>query len=134
MEIKGIDISQWENGFKFSALRNSEYKFASIVWAHEPVTTKELVKLCQEELEWKRTTTYTVLKRLCERGIFQNENSVVTSLIPKEQIQKGESRQFVQRTFGGSLPGFIAAFLGNDKLTEQEAEELKAMIDQHRED
>ena len=113
---------------------DSEYKFASIVWAHEPVTTKELVKLCQEELEWKRTTTYTVLKRLCERGIFQNENSVVTSLIPKEQIQKGESRQFVQRTFGGSLPGFIAAFLGNDKLTEQEAEELKAMIDQHRED
>jgi predicted transcriptional regulator len=113
---------------------DSEYKCASIVWAHEPVTTKELVKLCQEELEWKRTTTYTVLKRLCERGIFQNENSVVTSLIPKEQIQKGESRQFVQRTFGGSLPGFIAAFLGNDKLTEQEAEELKAMIDQHRED
>lgn len=112
---------------------DSEYKFASIVWAHEPVTTKELVKLCQDELEWKRTTTYTVLKRLCERGIFQNENSVVTSLIPKEQIQKGESRQFVQRTFGGSLPGFIAAFLGNDKLTEQEAEELKAMIDQHRE-
>ena len=98
------------------------------------VRIKQLVKLCQEDLEWKRTTTYTVLKRLCERGIFQNENSVVTSLIPKEQIQKGESRQFVQRTFGGSLPGFIAAFLGNDKLTEQEAEELKAMIDQHRED
>ncbi len=112
---------------------DSEYKFACIVWAHEPVTTKELVRLCQEQLEWKRTTTYTVLKRLCERGIFQNMDSTVTSLIPKEQIQKGESRQFVQRTFGGSLPGFIAAFLGNETLTAQEAEELKAMIDQHRE-
>ena len=112
---------------------DSEYKFASIVWAHEPVTTKELVQLCQEQLEWKRTTTYTVLKRLCERGIFQTDNSVVTSLIPREQIQKSESQQFVQRTFGGSLPGFIAAFLGGDKLSEQEAEELKTMIDQHRE-
>lgn len=114
-------------------LFDSEYKFACIVWAHEPVTTRELVQLCQEQLEWKRTTTYTVLKRLCERGIFQTENSVVTSRIPREAIQQGESRQFVKRTFGGSLPGFIAAFLGNDKLTEQEAEELKAMIDQHRE-
>ena len=112
---------------------DSEYKFASIVCAHEPVTTKELVQLCQEQLEWKRTTTYTVLKRLCERGIFQTDNSVVTSLIPREQIQKSESQQFVQRTFGGSLPGFIAAFLGGDKLSGQEAEELKAMIDQHRE-
>ena len=111
----------------------SEYKFACIVWAHEPVMTRELVQLCQEQLEWKRTTTYTVLKRLCERGIFQTENSVVTSRIPREAIQQGESRQFVKRTFGGSLPGFIAAFLGNDKLSEQEAEELKAMIDQHRE-
>lgn len=114
-------------------LFDSEYKFACIVWAHEPVTTRELVQLCQTQLEWKRTTTYTVLKRLCERGIFQTENSVVTSRIPREAIQQGESRQFVKRTFGGSLPGFIAAFLGNDKLTEKEAEELKAMIDQHRE-
>ena len=112
---------------------DSDYKFASIVWAYEPVTTRDLVKLCQEQLEWKRTTTYTVLKRLCERGIFQTEDSVVTSLLPKEQIQHGESRQFVKRTFGGSLPGFIAAFLGNETLSEQEAEELKAMIDQHRE-
>ena len=112
---------------------DSEYRFACIVWAHEPVTTRELVQLCQEQLEWKRTTTYTVLKRLCERCIFQTENSVVTSRIPREAIQQGESRQFVKRTFGGSLPGFIAAFLGNDKLSEQEAEELKAMIDQHRE-
>lgn len=112
---------------------DSEYRFACIVWAHEPVTTRELVQLCQEQLEWKRTTTYTVLKRLCERGIFQTENSVVTSQISRAEIQQGESRQFVKRTFGGSLPGFIAAFLGNDKLTEQEAEELKAMIDQHRE-
>ncbi len=111
----------------------SEYRFACIVWAQEPVITKELIQLCQEQLEWKRTTTYTVLKRLCERGIFQTENSVVTSIIPQEEIQRGESRQFVKRTFGGSLPGFIAAFLGGDTLSEQEAEELKAMIDQHKE-
>ncbi len=122
-----------ENQHDTPKIFDSEYKFASIVWANEPITTKELVRLCQEQLEWKRTTTYTVLKRLTERGIFQTKDSVVTSLIPKEQIQKGESRQFVQRTFGGSLPGFIAAFLGSDKLSEQEANELKAMIDQHRE-
>ena len=112
---------------------DSEYKFACIVWEHEPVSTRDLVKYCAEQLEWKRTTTYTVLKRLCERGIFQNEDSMVTSLIPKEEIQHGESRQFVKRTFGGSLPGFIAAFLGNDTLSDEEAEALKAMIDNHRE-
>ena len=112
---------------------DSEYKFACIVWEHEPVSTRDLVKYCAEQLEWKRTTTYTVLKRLCERGIFQNEDSIVTSLIPKEEIQHGESRQFVKRTFGGSLPGFIAAFLGNDILSDEEAEALKAMIDNHRE-
>lgn len=111
----------------------SEYRFACIVWAHEPVTTRELVTLCQEQLQWKRTTTYTVLKRLCERGIFQTMDSVVTSLIPQEKIQHCESRQFVKRTFGGSLPGFIAAFLGGETLSEQEAELLKEMIDQHKE-
>ena len=113
---------------------DSEYRFACIVWAHEPVATRELVQLCQAQLDWKRTTTYTVLKRLCERGIFQTENSVVTSLIPQEDIQHCESRQFVKRTFGGSLPGFIAAFLGGETLSEQDAEELKARIDQHKED
>lgn len=112
---------------------DSEYKFACIVWEHEPVSTRDLVKYCAEKLEWKRTTTYTVLKRLCERGIFQNENAIVTSRIPKGDIQHGESRQFVKRTFGGSLPGFISAFLGNDTISEEEAELLKAMIDQHRE-
>lgn len=112
---------------------NSEYKFACIVWEHEPVTTRDLVNYCAEQLEWKRTTTYTVLKRLCERGVFQTIDSEVTSLIPKEEIQHGESRQFVKRTFGGSLPSFIAAFLGNDTLSAEEAEQLKAMIDQHKE-
>ena len=110
-----------------------ETRFAHIVWDHAPMTTAQLIKLCGEQLQWKRTTTYTVLKRLCERGIFQNVDSVVTSKIPKEEIQHGESRQFVKRTFGGSLPGFIAAFLGNDTLSDEEAEALKAMIDNHRE-
>ena len=110
-----------------------EARFADIIWQHAPLPSGELVKLAEGELGWKRSTTYTVLKRLCERGIFQNVNSVVTSKIPKEEIQHGESRQFVKRTFGGSLPGFIAAFLGNDTLSDEEAEALKAMIDNHRE-
>lgn len=126
-------MSDAADGGATPKLFDSEYRFACIVWAHEPLTTRELVRLCQEQLEWKRTTTYTVLKRLCERGVFQMEQSVVSSKIPRAEIQRGESRQFVKRTFGGSLPGFIAAFLGGgDTLTEQEAEEIKAIIDQHR--
>ena len=89
---------------------DSEYKFASIVWAHEPVTTKELVKLCQEELEWKRTTTYTVLKKLCDKGIFKTENSMVTALISKQEFEGMQSEQFVEETFQGSLPAFLTAF------------------------
>ena len=111
----------------------SEYRFACIVWEQEPITTRALVQLCEQRLGWKRTTTYTVLKRLSERGVFQTEHSVVTSKIPKEAIQHGESRQFVKRTFGGSLPGFLAAFLGGETISEEEAEALKQMIDQHKE-
>ena len=108
----------------------SEYKFACIVWDKEPVSVKELIQLCNEELEWKRTTTYTVLKRLCERGILINNDGVVTSLYTKEQIQYSESRQFLDKTFEGSLPGFMAAFLKGKKISDKEIQELRQMLDE----
>ncbi|WFR58498.1 BlaI/MecI/CopY family transcriptional regulator [Anaerocolumna sp. AGMB13025] len=110
----------------------SEYRFACIVWEHEPVSIKELIMLCQERLEWKRTTTYTVLKKLCDKGILKTEDSVVISLIPKEEVQKYESAQFIDRTFGGSFPMFIAAFMRNKTLTKKEIEEIERLIDDYK--
>lgn len=115
-------------------LCESEYRFASIVWENEPVGSGELVRLCEQELGWKKSTTYTVLKKLCDRGILQNINSVITSLVKQKQVQKSESEQFVSRTFNGSLPRFITAFLDNKKLSRQEAEELKKLIDSYKEE
>ncbi len=114
-------------------LGESEYRFAGIVWANEPLGSGELVKLCEQELGWKKSTTYTVLKKLCERGILQNEKAVVTSLIKQEQVQKFESEQFIDRTFGGSLPRFITAFMNDKTLSNQEADELKRLIDSYKE-
>ena len=110
-----------------------EGKFADLIWQHAPMTTKELVALCEKELNWKRTTTYTVLKKLCERGFARNEGAVVTALIPREQVQAFESEHFVERTFDGSLPGFLAAFLGGKTISKQEADALKRLIDEHKE-
>lgn len=110
----------------------SEYKFACIVWEKEPVTVKELISYSNEQLEWKRTTTYTVLKRLCERGILKNEDGLVTSLYTKEEIQYSESRQFLDKTFEGSLPGFMAAFLKGQKVSEKEIDELRHMLDEFK--
>ena len=112
----------------------SEYRFACIVWDKEPVSMKELIKLCSEELEWKRTTTYTVVKRLCERGILKNEEGVVSSVYTKEQIQYSESRMFLDKTFQGSLPGFMAAFLKDKKISEKEIDELRRMLDEYSKD
>ena len=106
-----------------------EARFADIVWANEPLTTKVLVSLCEKELNWKRTTTYTVLKKLCERGIFKTENSVVTSLISKNEFYAIQSENFVDETFAGSLPAFIAAFSSRKKLNTKELEEIKKMLD-----
>lgn len=106
-----------------------EAHFADIVWANEPLTTKELVALCEKELNWKRTTTYTVLKKLCERGIFKTENSIVTSLISKKEFYAIQSENFVDETFAGSLPAFIAAFSSRKKPTAKELEEIKKMLD-----
>ena len=111
-----------------------EAKFADLIWAHEPLSSGELVKKCAEELDWKKSTTYTVLKKLCERGIFQNTEGVVTSLISKQEYCAMQSEQFVEETFGGSLPAFLAAFSKRKKLSQKELEEILKMIDSYGED
>ena len=105
-----------------------EARFADIVWEQAPMTTKELVALCEAQLNWKRTTTYTVLKKLCERGIFKTENSTVTVLITREEFYAIQSEQFVDSTFCGSLPAFIAAFTARKKPSAKDMEEIKRMI------
>lgn len=112
-------------------LCDSEYKFMLIVWEHAPVNSGELVTLCNEQLGWKKSTTYTVIKKLSERGFIKNENAVVSVLVEKENCQSVETEYFVERTFGGSLPSFLAAFLNSRKLSVKEAEEIKKMIDSH---
>lgn len=107
-----------------------EARFADIIWEHEPVTSTELVKLAAEALSWKRTTTHTVLRRLCDKGLFQNEKGTVTALISRSEFYALQSRQFVDDTFEGSLPAFIAAFTKHTKLTAQEVEEIRRIIDE----
>jgi len=111
-------------------LFDAEYKFVSIIWDNEPIKSTELAKLCADKLGWKKSTTYTVLKKLCERGILQNKDATVTSLVKREDVQKYESRALLEKTFDGSLPKFLAAFLSDRKLSEQEAEELKRIIEE----
>lgn len=107
---------------------DSELRFCEILWSHEPVKSSELVRLCAEELGWKKSTTYTVLKRLCDKGIFQNENGTVTSRMTKEEYAAAQSEKFVEDTFGGSLPAFLAAFTKRKKLSETELAEIRDMI------
>ncbi len=109
-----------------------EAKFADIIWQNEPIASGELVKLCEADLGWKKSTTYTVLKKLCERGIFQNEQGTVTSLISKEEFNSLQSEKFVEETFEGSLPAFIAAFTRRKKISEKEIDEIQMMIDMYR--
>lgn len=110
----------------------SEYRFCLILWANEPIKSSELVKLCKEQLDWKPTTTYTVIKRLSERGVLKNENTLVTSLVSKDEIQAAEIDEMVEKTFEGSLPAFIAAFTKHSKLSEKEIDEVQGMIDRFR--
>ena len=114
-------------------LCDSDYRFMSVVWESEPVGSGQLVRLCQDRLGWKKSTTYTVLKKLCGKGLVSNENATVSVLVPRQEVTAAESAAFVDRTFGGSLPGFVAAFLGGRKLSAKEAEELKRLIDAHKE-
>lgn len=108
-----------------------EAQFADIIWENEPLTTAELIKLCQKKLNWKRTTTYTVLKRLSERGIFQNIDGVVTSVISKDDFYSMQSEQFIDETFKGSLPAFFAAFTSKKKLSKKDISEIKKLIDSY---
>ena len=118
---------------EYQKLGTVEAKFADIIWAHEPLPSRELVALCQQELNWKKPTTYTVLRKLCERGIFQNTDGQVTSLISREDFYAACSEQFISETFAGSLPAFLAAFTRRKGLTAEEAALIRRMIDDHTE-
>lgn len=109
-------------------------RFADIVWANEPVGSGELVKICEKELNWKKATTYTVLRKLCEKGLLKNENGVVSSLISKEDFYSAKSEQIIEESYEGSLPAFIAAFISRKNLTAKEADEIQKMIDIFREE
>ena len=111
----------------------SEYRFCRILWEHQPIKSKELVKLCQEQLGWKPTTTYTVIKRLSERGVLKNEDTMVSSLVSKDEVQAAEIDELVEKKFEGSLPAFVAAFTRHRKLSEKEIDEVQRMIDRFRE-
>lgn len=120
-------------GMENLKLCESDYRFMQVVWENEPVASGKLVTLCAEKLGWKKSTTYTVLRKMCEKGFLKNEDTIVTSVIPKEKVQAYESEYFVEKTFDGSLPKFIASFLGGKTLSEKEAEEIKRLIDAHKE-
>lgn len=111
----------------------SEYRFCLILWEYEPVNSTRLVELCKAQLGWSKATTYTVIRRLAERGVLKNENATVTSLISKEQAQEAELDELVEKTFEGSIPAFIAAFSRSKRLSAEEANQLRALIDQYEE-
>ncbi len=112
----------------------SEYRFCLLLWEHEPVNSTELVTLCRDQLGWSKSTTYTVIRRLCERGVIQNENAMVSSRISKEEAQSARLEELVEETFEGSMPAFIAAFSKSSKLTKTEVDQLRALIDRFQED
>lgn len=125
--VKGVFMAEYKLG-------EIEMRFAYIIWEHEPLTSGELVKICAQELNWKKSTTYTVLRRLCERGLFQNEEGTVASLVSKEDFFALQSEKFVDDTFAGSLPRFLAAFTRRKKLSEREIEQLQRIIEDNRGD
>ena len=109
-----------------------ESKFADIIWKNEPMTSRQLVEMAKQELDWNKSTTYTILRRLCERGIFTNENGVVSSVLKKDEFYAVQSEQFVEDTFSGSLPAFLAAFTSRKQLSDQEIDELITLINSKR--
>ena len=112
----------------------SEYRFCLILWDNEPINSTKLVQLAKEQLGWSKATTYTVIRRLSERGVLKNENTIVSTLISKEEAQKSRLEEMVEETFEGSMPAFIAAFSKSKKLTRQEVDQLKALIDSYEEE
>ena len=119
---------------KRSKLGELETIFAEMIWDNEPLRSSELSDMAEERLGWKKTTSYTVLKKLCNKGLFQNKKAVVTSLVSRSEFYTAQSEDFVESTFRGSLPAFLAAFMGDRKLTKEEAEELHRMVDEYREE
>jgi predicted transcriptional regulator len=111
----------------------SEYRFCLIMWEHEPINSTKLVKICKERLNWSKATTYTVIRRLSERGVLKNENTIVSSLYSKEQIQEAQMEELVDKTFEGSMPAFIAAFSRSKRLTNREVDQLRKFIDEYQE-
>lgn len=112
-------------------LAEAEAKFADIIWSREPISSSELVKLCDQEMNWKKSTTYTVLKKLCEKGIFRNENAIVSAVMSREEFYGMQSRKYVEDVFEGSLPRFLTAFCGSKKLSPKEVEEMRKFIDEN---
>lgn len=106
--------------------------FADIIWSNEPIGSGELVKICERELNWKKPTTYTVLRKLCEKGLFKNEDGVVTSLVSKEEFNASKSEKFVEDTYEGSLPAFIAAFMSHKKISKSEIDEIQKIINEYK--
>ena len=115
-------------------LCESEYRLMDVIWRYAPVESGKLVKLCERELDWKKSTTYTILRKLAAKGMVRNDNSIVTVLIPRDRVQKYESERIVTKSFGGALPSFLAAFLGDRTLSDSEADELISLIDKYRND
>ena len=113
-------------------LGTEESKFADIIWENEPISSGQLVKLCGQQLDWKKSTTYTMLKRLCERGLFQNEKGMVSALMTKEEFGAAQSEKIIEESFDGSLPAFIAAFTSRKKLSPDDVNEIQKMIDSYR--
>ena len=114
-------------------LGEQETRFANIIWDNAPLKSTELVRLAAEVMQWKKSTTYTMLRRLCERGIFKNENATVAVVLTRDQFYSGQSRKYVEDTFGGSLPRFITSFIGGKGLSDKQADELMRLIDEHKE-
>ncbi|HAG69508.1 MAG TPA: BlaI/MecI/CopY family transcriptional regulator [Lachnospiraceae bacterium] len=110
-------------------INNSEYRFCEILWDNEPVSSAELVRLCNEKLEWKKSTTYTVIRRLTDRGVIRSENTIVTSIISREEARRAESVELIDKSFGGSLAGFVAAFAESRELSEKDIREIQSLID-----
>ncbi len=112
---------------------NSEYRFCLILWEHEPINSTKLALLCKEQLGWSRPTTYTVIRRLSERGVLKNEDTIVSSLVTKEQVQQSEMEEMMERTFEGSVPAFIAAFANSKRLSKEDIGQLEALIQSYKE-
>lgn len=114
-------------------LCESDYRFMNVIWDNEPLSSRELVEKCAQKLGWKKSTTYTVLKKMCEKGMAENSDSVVSALVPRDMVRAYASERFVENTFEGSLPGFLASFLGGKTISDEEAAKLKRLIDEHKE-